>query len=62
MKATGRQSLWEQMHDPTGQSTAEYVLLLAAFGLPLMYVFAVLLALMSEFYGMVTFLETLPLP
>jgi len=48
--------------DEAGQATVEYVLLLVAFGLPMMYVFAVLLALMSEHYGMVTFLETLPFP
>ena len=48
--------------DETGQATVEYVLLLVAFGLPMFYVFGVLLALMSEYYGMVTFLETLPFP
>ena len=48
--------------DETGQVMIEYVLLLAVFGLPRVFVFATLLALMSEYYGMVTFLETLPFP
>lgn len=48
--------------DRAGQATLEYVLILAVFGLPMVYVFGVLLAIMSEYYGMVTFLETLPFP
>ena len=48
--------------DDTGQATVEYVLILAAFGLPMVTVFGILLKLMSEYYGMVTFLETLPFP
>jgi len=61
MRRSGKNSV--SLHtDEAGQATVEYVLLLAAFGLPMMYVFAVLLALMSEYYGMVTFLETLPFP
>lgn len=48
--------------DETGQVTIEYVLLLAVFGVPMMYVFGVLLSLMSKYYGMVIFLESLPFP
>jgi Flp pilus assembly pilin Flp len=48
--------------DQRGQATVEYVLLLAVFGIPMMWVFATLLALMSEYYGMITFMETLPIP
>lgn len=48
--------------DETGQAMVEYVLLLAVFGLPMIVVFSKLLSLMSEYYGMVTFLETLPFP
>ena len=45
-----------------GQVTVEYTLLLAAFGIPMLYVFRMLLSVLAEYYGMVTFLETLPMP
>ena len=48
--------------DETGAAVLEYTLLLAVFGIPMVYVFGWLLSLMVEHYGMVTFLETLPLP
>ena len=57
-----RRSLLHLPADEFGQAMVEYVLLLAAFGLPMLAVFIVLLQLMSKYYGMVTFLETLPFP
>ena len=57
-----RKGAAELVGDEAGQATVEYVLLLVAFGLPMVYVFGMLLGLMSEYYGMVTFLETLPFP
>ena len=45
-----------------GQTQIEYVLLLATFGLPMIAVFGWLLKLLTEYYGMVTFIETLPFP
>lgn len=48
--------------DATGSVTVEYSLLLAAFGIPMIYVFRLLLAALAEYYKMVSFLQTLPLP
>jgi len=48
--------------DQAGQTTVEYALLLAVFGLPMFVVFAWLLEITAGYYGMVSFLETLPLP
>jgi len=48
--------------DQAGQATLEWVMLLAAFGLPMTYVFFKLLGILTEHYRMVTFLETLPFP
>lgn len=45
-----------------GQAQVEYVLILAAFALPMFALFGLLLNLLSAHYGMVTFLETLPVP
>ena len=45
-----------------GQTTVEWALLLACFGLPMIYVLAVLLSALVEHYRMVTFLQTLPYP
>ena len=45
-----------------GQTAVEYALLLAAFGLPMIFVFRWLLGALAHYYGMVTFLETLPFP
>ncbi len=45
-----------------GQAQIEYVLLLATFGLPMFALFRWLLERMAEYYGMVTFIETLPFP
>ena len=45
-----------------GQTTVEWVLLMVAFGLPMVYVFRLLLSLMAEHYRLVTFIEALPFP
>ncbi len=45
-----------------GASTVEYLLLIALIGIPSLVVFRALLALMAEFYKMVVFIETLPMP
>ncbi len=48
--------------DQAGQTTVEWTLLLAAFGIPMIYAFKVLLDVLSEHYRAITFLETLPFP
>ena len=48
--------------DQAGQTTVEWALLLGGFGLPMVYGFAMLLAILAEHYRMVTFIETLPFP
>ncbi len=48
--------------DRTGQTTVEYSLLLAIFGLPMFYVMAKLLEILAEYYKVVSFVETLPYP
>jgi len=48
--------------DQAGQTTVEWALILAGFGLPMVLAFGWLLALLAEHYNMVTFLETLPFP
>jgi len=48
--------------DQTGQSTIEWVLLLAVFALPMIWVIRILLNVLAEHYRMVSFLETLPYP
>ncbi len=48
--------------DATGSVTVEYSLLLAAFGIPMIFVFRLLLAALAEYYKMITFHVTLPLP
>ena len=48
--------------DQRGASTVEYLLLIALVGLPSMVVFRMLLSYMSEYYRMVVFFETLPMP
>jgi hypothetical protein len=46
----------------TGQVVLEYTLLLATFGIPMIYLAKLLLEILAGQYAMVTFLETLPLP
>jgi len=48
--------------DEGGQTSIEWVMILAGFVLPMVYVFRLLLAAMSVHYELVTFLETLPFP
>lgn len=48
--------------EQAGQAAVEYTLILAAFGLPMIFVFRLLLGALAHYYGMVTFLETLPFP
>jgi len=48
--------------DSSGGTTLEWTLVLAVFGIPMILIFTWLLAMLSEHYGMVTSVETLPLP
>jgi hypothetical protein len=48
--------------DQRGQMTVEWSLLLAAFGLPMIYLFSVLLAMLMEYYRMLSLVLTLPFP
>lgn len=48
--------------DQLGQAKVEWVLLLVAFGLPMVAIFAKLVEVLVEHYRMITFLETLPFP
>jgi len=48
--------------DQRGQASVEWVMLMVAFGLPMVWVFARLLEVLAEYYRMITFLETLPFP
>jgi len=45
-----------------GQVILEYTLLLATFGIPMVLVARWLLETLAGYYGMVSFLETSPLP
>jgi Flp pilus assembly pilin Flp len=48
--------------DDRGQATVEYTLLLAAFGIPLMVLFAAMLRALGQYFQMISLLETMPLP
>ncbi len=48
--------------DQRGQATVEWMLILVAFSLPMVWVIRRLLAVLAEHYRMVAFLETLPFP
>jgi Flp pilus assembly pilin Flp len=48
--------------DQCGQTTVEWSLLLAAFGLPMIYVLAMLLATLAGHYRTLTCVLTLPMP
>jgi Flp pilus assembly pilin Flp len=48
--------------DDRGQATVEYTLLLAVFGVPLLVLFAAMLAALSSYFEMVSLIETMPLP
>ncbi|MFW6132652.1 MAG: hypothetical protein ACOC8F_02055 [Planctomycetota bacterium] len=48
--------------DQDGATTVEWALVMAGIGLPLFWVFTMILEAVAEDYRMLTFLETLPLP
>jgi hypothetical protein len=48
--------------DQAGQITVEWTLLIGAFGIPMIYIFALLLETLAAYYRMMTFLLTLPFP
>ncbi|MHC4563774.1 MAG: Flp family type IVb pilin [Planctomycetota bacterium] len=52
-------SLWSDQH---GQATIEYALLLAAVVLPVMSIFLLLIKILGNVFGMVTFMLSLPFP
>jgi Flp pilus assembly pilin Flp len=54
--------LFRWHRDERGQMTVEWTLLIAAFGLPMIYVFRVMLATLAGHYGMMTCTLTLPFP
>ena len=62
MKTRPHRTTFRARPGSSGQAQVEYVLLLAVFGLPMVYVFGMLLAMLSSYYGIVTFFQTLPLP
>ncbi len=54
---------WRRLHgDRRGQATVEWTLLLVCFALPMIYLLGLLLSTLTEYYRMVTFLQTLPFP
>jgi len=54
---------WKQLwRDESGQATVEWTLLIAAFGLPMIWVFAMMLATLAGHYKMITCVLTLPFP
>lgn len=56
-------ALARRLHaDSTGQTSLEWALLMGGFGIPLIYLFGVLVSMLAEHYRMVSFLETLPFP
>ncbi len=52
-------ALWR---DQGGQTTLEWTLLLATVGLPAIVMFAMMLATLTEYYRMVVYLVSVPLP
>lgn len=57
-----RRMLARLVRDERGQTTVEYMLIVAAFGIPLVWVMRRLLEVLAEHYRMISFLETLPYP
>ncbi len=57
-----RKTLLRFAADQQGQSSVEYVLLLAGFALPMIWALWHMLAVFVEYYRMITFTETLPFP
>ena len=63
MKLLRRRRKLRDIHsDQTGQATIEYMLILLAFVIPLIYFLNLLLDVLVVHYRTVTFLETLPFP
>ena len=58
----GQRTIREFHGDRAGQTTMEWVLLLVGIGIPLIYVFGLLLDALAELYKMVSFIVTLPFP
>jgi Flp pilus assembly pilin Flp len=52
-------TLWR---DQGGQTTLEWTLLLATIGLPAIVMFAMMLATLTEYYRMVVYLVSVPMP
>jgi Flp pilus assembly pilin Flp len=50
------------LRDQRGATSVEWILVLAVFVIPMVYVLGVLMAALVEHYGMITFFETLPFP
>lgn len=50
------------LSDERGQASLEWVMLMTAFGLPMVFVYSRLLDILAELYRMITFLHGLPLP
>jgi len=48
--------------DQAGQTSIEWALIMACFGVPMVFVFGWLLSALAEHYRMVSFFETLPFP
>ena len=48
--------------DSAGQTTIEWALILAGFGVPMTYVFAMFWSALAAHYRMASFFETLPFP
>jgi len=57
-----QRTLGELARDESGQTTIEWVLVVVAFVLPMIWVLNLLLSALVEHYRMVTFIETLPFP
>ncbi len=58
----GPRPIRELHADQGGQATVEWMLILVAFSLPMLWVLRKLLAVLAAHYRMVSFLETLPFP
>ncbi|MCD4825248.1 MAG: hypothetical protein K8S55_11650 [Phycisphaerae bacterium] len=49
-------------NDQRGQATVEWTLLIAAFGIPMLWVFREMLAILTGYYRMTGFVLSLPFP
>jgi len=61
-KTGRRMGLRRRWRMQAGQTIVEYTLLLAVFGIPLVWFSKVLLDYLGNYYAFLTFLETTPLP